>query len=143
MLAGGALLAGHVHVEPRAFLSGNVVVHQFSRIGSLAMVGGNSRVNRDVLPFAMLVGDSRLGLNVVGLRRADVSSAARAELREAFRLLRAADTFEAAVDDLDAQLVRRTAPGRLPWATAGSEARATRRSTRGLGFRPAGRSMAA
>ena len=71
----------------------------------LAMIGGNSRVNRDVLPFALLVGDSQLkGLNAVGLRRADVSSAARAELREAFRLLRGASTFEAVLDQLDDEL---------------------------------------
>lgn len=106
VIAGGALLAGHVRVEPRAFVSGNVVVHQFARIGRLAMIGGNSRVNRDVLPFALLVGDSELkGLNVVGLKRAEVGSAARAELREAYRLLRAAKRFEAAIDAVDAAMV--------------------------------------
>lgn len=106
VIAGGVLLAGHVRVEPRAFVSGNVVVHQFARIGRLAMIGGNSRVNRDVLPFALLVGDSQLkGLNVVGLKRAEVGSAARAELREAYRMLRAAPRFEAAVEEVDATLV--------------------------------------
>jgi len=89
ILSNGVLLAGHVHVGPRALLSGNAVVHQFVRIGTLAIVGGASRVNRDVPPYAMLVGDSRLrGLNRVGLERAGVDATSRAELRELYRILR-------------------------------------------------------
>ena len=50
-IASCTLLAGYVEVEDQAFLSGGVVVHQFSRIGRLAMVGGNTRVNSDLPPF--------------------------------------------------------------------------------------------
>ena len=46
-----ALVAGHVHVGDRAFLSGNTVIHQFSRIGTLAMLGGLSGVGLDVGPY--------------------------------------------------------------------------------------------
>lgn len=106
IIAGTALLAGHVHVDSRAFVSGNVAVHQFARIGRLAMIGGNSRVNRDVLPFALLVGDSQLkGLNVVGMKRAEISAAARSELRDAYRMLRTAPNFESAIDEVDAAMV--------------------------------------
>src|SRR5436190_19871179 len=51
VVASCALLAGYVEVEDQAFISGGVVVHQFSKIGRLAMTGGNTRINSDVPPF--------------------------------------------------------------------------------------------
>ena len=59
-------------MEDQAFISGGVVIHQYSRIGRLAMIGGNTRVNLDVPPY-FLYSDfnvSPKGLNIVGLRRA-------------------------------------------------------------------------
>src|SRR5438477_3080060 len=67
-----ALVAGYVTVEDGAFISGGVVIHQFSKIGKLSMIGGNTRVNSDVPPF-MLCSDFNAavkGLNIVGLKRA-------------------------------------------------------------------------
>lgn len=88
ILSNGALVAGHVTVEERAILSGHVAVHQFVRIGTLAMVGGLARVNKDVPPFCLVKGDSEVwGLNSVGLKRAGVSQEARGKIREAYRLL--------------------------------------------------------
>jgi len=88
IVCNGALLAGHVEVFPQAFVSGNAVVHQFVRIGRLAMIGGGSRVARDVPPFGLLVGDSELrGVNGVGLRRAGFSREAQVEIRTAYREL--------------------------------------------------------
>src|SRR6266481_4090613 len=72
-----ALVAGYVEVEDQAFISGGVVVHQFSKIGKLAMIGGNTRVNKDVPPFFLYSGfnvESK-GLNLVGLKRAGFSVA--------------------------------------------------------------------
>jgi UDP-N-acetylglucosamine acyltransferase len=51
-----ALVAGHVGIEDQAFVSGGVVIHQFSHIGRLAMIGGNSRVNSDAPPFFLYSG---------------------------------------------------------------------------------------
>src|SRR5579863_2990082 len=67
-----ALVAGYVEVEDQAFISGGVVVHQYSKIGRLAMIGGNTRVNSDVPPFFLYSGFNvaAVGLNVVGLKRA-------------------------------------------------------------------------
>src|ERR1700690_2158956 len=67
-----ALVAGYVEVEDQAFISGGVVVHQYSKIGRLAMIGGNTRVNRDVPPFFLYSGFNvaAVGLNLVGLKRA-------------------------------------------------------------------------
>lgn len=82
-------LAGYVEVEDGAFLSGGVVVHQFSRIGRLAMIGGNTRVNLDVPPF-LLVSDFNVaakGLNLVGLKRAGVSPEAVRQLKRAYQIL--------------------------------------------------------
>jgi UDP-N-acetylglucosamine acyltransferase len=87
VIVNGGLLAGHVQVGDRAFISGNAGVHQFCRIGELAMLAGAMRVPRDVPPF-MLVGlPGVVATNVVGLRRAGFSAAERLELRQCHRLL--------------------------------------------------------
>jgi len=82
-------LSGYVEVEDRAFISGHNAVHQFVRIGYLAMVSGASRVVKDIPPFMIAEGNpTRVrGLNVVGMRRLGVGPAVRAELRRAYRLL--------------------------------------------------------
>jgi UDP-N-acetylglucosamine acyltransferase len=78
VIASCALVAGYVEVEDQAFISGGVVIHQFSKIGRLAMIGGNSRVNLDVTP---------VGLNIVGLRRAGFTAADVRALKQAYKLL--------------------------------------------------------
>ena len=84
-----ALLAGYVEVEDQAFISGGVVVHQFSKIGRLAMIGGNTRVNHDVPPFFLYseFDVAPKGLNLVGLERAGFGDAEIATLKRAYRLL--------------------------------------------------------
>lgn len=89
VVASSALVAGYVDVGDRAFLSGGVVVHQFSRIGSLAMIGGNTRVNTDVPPYLLCSGFdvTPVGINLVGLRRAGFSDEEVSDLKRAYRLL--------------------------------------------------------
>jgi UDP-N-acetylglucosamine acyltransferase len=89
VIASCALIAGYVEVEDQAFISGGVVVHQYSKIGRLAMIGGNTRVNSDVPPFFLYSGfdvEAR-GLNLVGLKRAGFSLAEVSVLKKAYRLL--------------------------------------------------------
>lgn len=113
VLANGVLLAGHVRVGRRAFLGGNAVVHQFCRIGELAMIGGGLRVPNDVPPFMMVGPGGVVGPNVVGLRRADFTSEQRAELRLAHRTLyRSGLLFRDAVQRV-AETVRTEAGRRL------------------------------
>jgi UDP-N-acetylglucosamine acyltransferase len=84
-----ALVAGYVEIEDQAFVSGGVVIHQHSRIGKLAMVGGNTRVNLDAPPFFLYSGfdiEPR-GLNLVGLRRAGRSTTQITNLKKAYILL--------------------------------------------------------
>ncbi len=89
VIASCALIAGYVEVEDEAFISGGVVVHQFSKIGRLAMIGGNTRVNRDAPPF-FRYSDFDIapsGLNLVGLRRAGLPKDELVALKAAYRLL--------------------------------------------------------
>jgi UDP-N-acetylglucosamine acyltransferase len=87
-IANGALLAGYVVVGDRAFISGNVVIHQFVKIGSLAMLGGQARVTKDVPPFMTVEGNSKVrGLNIVGMRRAGMTAEQRHRVKEAFWIL--------------------------------------------------------
>jgi UDP-N-acetylglucosamine acyltransferase len=88
ILAGGALLAGHVTVQDRVFISGNCLAHQFARVGTLAMMQGGSAISLDLPPFTMLSqGNLMCGLNVVGLRRAGFSAEQRTELKRLYHLL--------------------------------------------------------
>ncbi len=89
VIASCALVAGHVQVEDQAFISGGVVIHQYSKIGRLAMIGGNTRVNLDAPPFFLYSGFdiAAMGLNIVGLKRAGFSLAEVARLKKAYRTL--------------------------------------------------------
>ena len=87
IFANAALLGGHVTVEDRAFVSGAVAVHQFCRVGRLAMVGGHARVVQDVPPYMLLDGQTScvVGLNIVGLRRSGHTAEDITELKAAYR----------------------------------------------------------
>ncbi|MFH1772151.1 MAG: acyl-ACP--UDP-N-acetylglucosamine O-acyltransferase [Candidatus Omnitrophota bacterium] len=88
VLCNGALIAGHAEVMDNVFISGNVVVHQFVRIGRLAMVGGLSRVNQDIPPFMMVVGDSRVwGVNAVGIKRAGFKRPELSDIKKCFTII--------------------------------------------------------
>jgi UDP-N-acetylglucosamine acyltransferase len=88
IIASGALLAGHVTIHDRAFISGNCLVHQFCRVGMLSMMQGGCAVSKDVPPFCIALGVNEIcGLNAIGLRRAGYTSEQRLELKRAYRLL--------------------------------------------------------
>jgi len=89
IFANTATLAGHVRMAHHIFLSGQVAVHQFCRIGAYVMVGGISGVNRDVPPFVTANGQRAVisGLNLVGLRRSGFDQAQRSAIKRAYRVL--------------------------------------------------------
>jgi UDP-N-acetylglucosamine acyltransferase len=89
IFANNSMLGGHVTVDDQAYVSGGVAVHQFCRIGRLAMVGGMARVVQDVAPYVMIDGVSKYvcGLNSVGLRRRGYSFSDVAQLKAAYRLI--------------------------------------------------------
>ena len=107
VIASCALVAGHVEVESQAFISGGVVIHQYSKIGRLAMIGGNSRVNSDVPPYFLYSGFNvePVGLNLVGLRRAGFTAEDVHTLKAAYRLLyRTGLKLEAALTRIETEL---------------------------------------
>jgi UDP-N-acetylglucosamine acyltransferase len=88
ILANGALVAGHCVLQDNVFLSGNCGVHQFVRIGRLALLSGCSLTTKDIPPFVMQQGmDNVMGLNLVGMRRAGMKPAQINSVRQAFRIL--------------------------------------------------------
>lgn len=88
IMANSATLAGHVEVANNAIISAQVCIHQFVRIGTLAMAAGGSMVSQDIPPFAMVHGDRAVlrGLNFVGLKRAEFSNETIAELKQIYKL---------------------------------------------------------
>jgi len=91
VIANNTMLGGHVEVGPKAFISANVVIHQFCRISRLVMVGGMVGINRDVPPFILTSaggGPAYLfNLNVIGMRRAGIEPKARKQIKEAFNVI--------------------------------------------------------
>ncbi len=71
VLSNSVQVAGHVKVEDKAIIGGCLGIHQFVHIGYLAMIGGMTRVDRDVPPFCLAEGHpGRLrGLNRIGIKR--------------------------------------------------------------------------
>jgi UDP-N-acetylglucosamine acyltransferase len=89
IMANNSLLGGHVNVGDRAFISGAVAVHQFCRIGQMAMVGGHARVVRDVPPYVTIDGITGevVGLNLVGLKRNGFTQEQIIVLKGAYRAI--------------------------------------------------------
>jgi UDP-N-acetylglucosamine acyltransferase len=105
IMANGALLGGHVTLDDRAFISGNCLVHQFVRVGTLALMQGGSAISKDLPPYTIARGDNGIcGLNTVGLRRAGLTSAQRLELKQLYQILfRSKMSLKAAVAEARAQ----------------------------------------
>jgi UDP-N-acetylglucosamine acyltransferase len=104
VIANGLAMAGHVHIESQAVIGGVVGIHQFVHIGRLAMVGGCSRIDRDVPPYMLVEGNpARVrSLNLVGLKRAGMTAAQLGQLKKAFRTLyRSGHSLNEALENLD------------------------------------------
>ncbi len=99
--ANNATLGGHVVVEDRAYLGGLCAVHQHTRIGAHAFIGGGGIVTGDVIPFGLVDKNGDLaGLNLVGLKRRGFDRDVIHDLRTAYRLMFATEgTFQERVDD--------------------------------------------
>lgn len=120
IIANGALLGGHVTVEDRAFISGNCLLHQFVRVGTLALMQGGSGIGKDLPPFCVARGNNGIcGLNVIGLRRAGFSAADRLELKQLYRLMfREGRAFREALAEAHSQFTGAGAKTFLEFAAA-------------------------
>ncbi len=89
VMSNAATLAGHVTVENHAIIGGLAAVHQFCRIGKMAIIGGCSKVVQDVPPFMLADGNpaETRTINKVGLERNGVSETAQTALRQAYKIL--------------------------------------------------------
>ncbi len=86
IIANQCMLGGHVVLGDGAFLGGGAGIHQFVRIGSMAMIRGHASITKDVPPYVIVSDyDSLRGLNVIGLRRAGLTASTRKNLKEAYR----------------------------------------------------------
>jgi UDP-N-acetylglucosamine acyltransferase len=115
VLANGVQLAGHVEVGDGANIGGLAGVHQFRRIGALAMVGACSYVNKDIPPFMLAAGNPcRIrGLNVVGLQRAGIGETTLGVLHKAHHIIyRAGLNLAQALSTIETELLPASAPGR-------------------------------
>jgi UDP-N-acetylglucosamine acyltransferase len=88
IFANGVLIAGHCTIEDGVFMSGNSAVHQFVRIGRLALLSGMSGSTKDVPPFLIMQHiNCVVGINVVGMRRAGMTHEQINGVRRAFHLI--------------------------------------------------------
>lgn len=102
-LAKGATLGGHVQMADFVFMGGLAAIHQFSRVGRYAFIGGLAAVTKDVIPFGSVWGNHAHleGLNLVGLKRRGFSRDTINDLRAAYRLMFAEEgTFQERIDDV-------------------------------------------
>lgn len=88
VLCNNTLVAGHVRIDDKAFLSGGCLVHQFTRIGMLAFLGGGTTATKDAPPFMMLGNRNEItGYNKVGMERAGLSLESRKAVKDAYKIL--------------------------------------------------------
>ncbi|MCB9261908.1 MAG: acyl-ACP--UDP-N-acetylglucosamine O-acyltransferase [Flavobacteriales bacterium] len=89
IIGNASQIAGEVHIDDFAILSGLVAVHQFAKIGAHVMVSGGSLVRKDVPPFTKAAREplSYEGVNSIGLRRRGFSSDKISEIQEIYRML--------------------------------------------------------
>jgi UDP-N-acetylglucosamine acyltransferase len=114
VITNGVQLAGYVELGDQANIGGLTGVHQFCRIGTLAMVGACSYVNKDIPPYMLAAGNPcRVrGLNAVGLRRAGLGESALAFLRRAYRVLyRRGMNLAQALQTIESDLLPQSAAG--------------------------------
>lgn len=119
-----AALSGHVVVGDNAIISGYSLIHQFTRIGEFVMVGGGTRLGKDVPPYMKALYESQCaGHNAIGLRRSGQFKPEEIlEVRESYRTLyRSGLTFRKAVDALSSKVKTRTGQRILEFCQAPSK----------------------
>ena len=89
ILANCATLAGHIQIDDGAIIGGLVGIHQFCRVGTMAIVGGCSKIVQDIPPYMMADGHpaSVRGVNLEGLRRKEFSQESIREIKAAHKMI--------------------------------------------------------
>ena len=106
VLANNVQVGGHVTIEKNAIIGGSCAIHQFSRIGEAAMIGGMTGVLSDVIPFGLSMGNRNnlMGLNLIGLRRSKVSNENIKKIQSAYEIIFKSSNFRENINNLDQEL---------------------------------------
>ena len=106
VLANSVQVGGHVTIEKNAIIGGSCAIHQFSRIGEAAMIGGMTGVLSDVIPFGLSMGNRNnlMGLNLIGLRRSKVSNENIKKIQSAYEIIFKSSNFRENINNLDQEL---------------------------------------
>lgn len=107
IIANACQIAGHVTIEDMATIEGIVGIVQFLRVGTMAFVGGMSKISKDMPPYMIGHGDPLevRGFNRIGMERRGVSEAGRKAIKEAYRILYRQDApVSQALDKIEAEV---------------------------------------
>ena len=106
VLANNVQVGGHVLIQNKAIIGGSCAIHQFSRVGQSAMVGGMTGVLSDVIPFGLSLGNRNnlSGLNLIGLRRAGISNSDIKIMQESYNFIFRTSGFRLNIENLDDNL---------------------------------------
>ena len=106
VLANNVQVGGHVSINKNAIVGGSCAIHQFSRIGEFAMVGGMTGVLSDVIPYGLSLGNRNIltGLNLIGLRRSGVSNQDIKTIQKAYEIIFNNYSFRKNIENLSQEL---------------------------------------
>ena len=106
VLANNVQVGGHVTIQNKAIVGGSCAIHQFSRIGESAMIGGMTGVLSDVIPFGLSMGNRNnlMGLNLIGLRRSKVSNENIKKIQLAYEIIFKTPSFRENIEQLNNDL---------------------------------------
>ncbi len=106
VLANNVQVGGHVSINKNAIVGGSCAIHQFSRIGEFAMIGGMTGVLSDVIPYGLSLGNRNIltGLNLIGLRRSGVSNQDIKIIQSAYEIIFNNDSFRKNIENLSQEL---------------------------------------
>jgi UDP-N-acetylglucosamine acyltransferase len=99
-LANSALVGGHVKLGDRSFIGGGAALHQWMRVGRLAIISGNEAISHDVPPFAAVRYRGLKGYNAIGCRRSGMSRQSIHAIRSAYRCIHSHRTVSSAVSEI-------------------------------------------
>tara|TARA_Y100001970_G_scaffold293521_1_gene440936 strand:+ start:8898 stop:9683 length:786 start_codon:yes stop_codon:yes gene_type:complete len=103
VLANNVQVGGHVTIDDNAIVGGSCAIHQFSRIGESAMIGGMTGVLSDVIPYGLSIGNrnSLIGLNLIGLRRLKISNENIKIMQKAYDIIFSSENFRSNIANLN------------------------------------------
>ena len=106
VIANNAAIAGHAIIDDNVILGGNCGVHQFTRIGKMAMVGGMTGVSRDIIPYGSSTGNRNFlnGINIVGLRRINTPNKDILSLTDAYKSIFKTENLRENLTNLESDL---------------------------------------